>query len=329
MKTSKSYFFACIVYFLMGTLCNAQINLVPNYSFEDSLGCPSSQGEIYLTQYWRAGYGSVDYFNECSTYTAGVPLNIFGYQNAHTGAAYAGIIIFHVLAHNGREFIEVKLNDTLVINKRYCVEFYISLSDNEQYAIWDIGAYFSANGVYGHPLSQILTYVPQVTNTQGNYITNKNDWTKISGNFIAKGGENYITIGNFEDDAIIDTLFVDSSYTGPYDWRGSYYYIDDVSVILCDDTTSVFEENSVGKIEVSLFPNPAKDEITLIFKDYTGDNTVFELYDMLENKLLNIKLNVVNDQSTISINQLPQGIYLYKIKNSKGTIESDKLIIIR
>jgi len=190
----------------------AQINLVPNSSFEDSLGCPNSPCQLNLTNNWRAGYGTPDYFRNCGTNGYSIPVNYGGYELAHTGVSYIEVAVFHIVVLNGRELIEVKLNDTLILNKKYYVEFYVSLMDNAKYAIWGLGAYFSANGVYGHPLSQILTYVPQVTNTQGNYITNKNGWTKISGTYTANGDERYITIGNFEEDTIIDTLFVDSFY---------------------------------------------------------------------------------------------------------------------
>lgn len=60
-------------------------------------------------------------------------------------------------------------------------------------------------------------------------------WTQIQGCFTANGGEQYITIGNFNYNVNTDTLYVgtnnpDPNYTNPlYDY--SYYYIDDVSLL--------------------------------------------------------------------------------------------------
>ena len=46
-----------------------------------------------------------------------------------------------------------------------------------------------------------------------------------------RGGENYITIGNFNNDISTDTLTNNSSGQN----EGSYYLIDDVSVISIDN----------------------------------------------------------------------------------------------
>jgi hypothetical protein len=306
----------------------AQVNLVPNPSFEDTVHCPQGLTQIFNTQYWQAGYGSVDYFNECAISQVGVPLNILGYQFANTGVAYAGEIIFHTMVNNGREFIEIELMDSLIAYSSYNVEFYVSLADSEQYGIWNLGAYFSVNGIQGNALSQILTYLPQVNNSQGNYITNKNGWTKIKGSFIAGGGEKFITIGNFEDDSVIDTLFVGgSSNSGAYDWRGSYYYLDDVAVY--KDSTVGLNEAERKEQETKVFPNPAKNEITIMFEKESVTNTTIEVFDLFGNIMLNENIIPKNKQVTISVNQLGQGVYLYKIQNSKGIIASDRLVIIR
>ena len=58
-------------------------------------------------------------------------------------------------------------------------------------------------------------------------ITDTLNWIKVSGIYIAQGGEKYITIGNFFDNAHTyeDTLNAQSQYIE------AYYYIDDVSVL--------------------------------------------------------------------------------------------------
>jgi OOP family OmpA-OmpF porin len=71
----------------------AQINLVPNPSFEIYNTCPNSGGQItYATGWFTATLGSPDYFNSCSA-GYGVPSNGFGYSNAQDGNAYAGEVL--------------------------------------------------------------------------------------------------------------------------------------------------------------------------------------------------------------------------------------------
>ena len=72
---------------------------------------------------------------------------------------------------------------------------------------------------------------------------------KISGTFIANGGENYITIGSFKNDAETDTLFIGGVL------NFSYYVIDDVLVI--EDTTNAISEQG-NKRGVNFYPNPTK-----------------------------------------------------------------------
>ena len=100
--------------------------------------------------------------------------------------------------------------------------------------IEDTATSIPSNGIFIQRSPQILQY--------GNPIINDTlNWIKVGGIFTARGGEQYITIGNFNDDNTTDTVFVDS--TG---WNGgiAYYYIDDVSVMLCSDTTGINEIKS-------------------------------------------------------------------------------------
>jgi hypothetical protein len=317
-----------VVFGLVAENAFSQINLVPNPSFEDSLGCPSAAAQINLTTYWRSGLGGIDLFRECGYNGYSIPSNYVGFESANTGVSYVGYAFFHKVVHNFREFVEVELSDSLVANGEYFVEFYVSLADSEQYAIWNIGAFFSANGVQGNSLSQILSYTPQITNTSGNYITNKNGWTKIKGSFIANGGEKFITIGNYEDDSVIDTLFVGgSSSSGSYDWRGSGYYLDDVAVY--EDTTVGSSEATGEERVAKVFPNPAKNEITIMFEKESGINTTIEVFDLLGNIMLNENIIPKIKQETISISQLSSGIYFYKIISGNEMLDKGKLAIIR
>ncbi len=216
-----------------------QINLVPNPSFEDTLSnCPSGPVLVNQSPPWiNPTLGSPDYFNSCNSFAPfSTPTNQLGFENAHTGKAYCdfGAITLAPGWSNNREYIQVQLITPLILGEIYCVEFYVSLNDSSsEYAVNNIGVYFSTNAI-SIATHGTLPYTPQITNPSSNPLTNTIGWTKVSGVFIAQGGEQYITIGNFNDDNHSDTVFVRQP-SNIYQQKECIYYLDDVSVIHLDD----------------------------------------------------------------------------------------------
>jgi len=215
-------------------------NLVPNPSFEYYTQCPwdaGGSGQLNFAYTWQSPTtGTPDLFNSCSSIaSSSVPSNGIGYEYAHNGNGYSGIYCYYKWIL-GREYIQVQLIDSLQKNTIYCVEFYVSLADKSDYAVNNIGAFLSTDSVRSN--TSLIVCTPQIVNSSANPLTNKTGWTKISGSFIANGGEKYITIGNFNDDANSDTVRVSSN-----GWNGSiaYYYIDEVSVYDCSAPTFVAE----------------------------------------------------------------------------------------
>ena len=306
----------------------AQINLAPNSSFETIIGSYSNcqkQG-IEDTPPWESPTGgSPDFFNTCISQSLNlehsVPQNYIGYQYPRTGNGYGGFCTFHKNVNNFREYIQTKLTNTLYKNKKYNVKFYVSLGDSICYAIYDIGIFFSDTAI-GHPFNHSpLFVIPQISNLQGNFITDKKKWTEISGTYTANGGEKYITIGCFnKDDAHLDTLFVEGemSSTNPYI---SYYYIDDVSVTLYEDTAET-EQTDIF-IPTAFTPNN------------DGQNDILYVRGGLKNmeiKIFNqwgLKVFETNEQSRgwngiYKGEKQPTGNYVYMFK---ATTTQDKEII--
>lgn len=222
--------------FVFFSLLTQGQNLVQNYSFENITSCNFTNAGINngFCPPWVSATlgGSPDLYNQCCTNAFTTPFNVYGFQYAKTGVGYVGIASFT----NYREYIEGMLLDSLVAGKKYCVEFFISQADSFRYAIDGFGAYLS-NTIVNINTSYFIALIPQISNLTGNIIKDTANWIKISGNFIAQGGEKYITIGNFKDDANTN---IDSINAGYY---GSYYFIDDVSVYECDSTSNIFMPN--------------------------------------------------------------------------------------
>lgn len=255
----RNYLFYIIV--LCHLSISAQDNLVPNYSFENYSGCPTSKDELSNTTDWYSCNKEFpDYFNSCQLLpnTYGIPFTINGYQPARTGQAYTGIVAYGPR----REYLQVRLTSTLREDTDYKISFYVNLSDNSSIAISQLGVLVSANAVGDTSLSGALPYSPQITAAAGSFAKDTADWIKISGVFTASGSERFITVGNFNTDSLTDTLRLN---TLP---AFSYYYIDDISVVQSDSTTeaaNIFTPNEDGLNDDWIIRNLPKNSQVKIY----------------------------------------------------------------
>ncbi len=215
------------VLFLLGPCrpISAQ-NFVPNPSFETHTGCPTSPGVFSIVGNWflpPSHSGSPDYHHVCGNSTFGVPVNIFGSQLARTGQGYIGFVT-HFGSGNFREYLQVQLTSPLTAGTSYTATAYLTLSDGSGWATDGFGFYFSNTIVSGSGSSTPLPLIPQVSNPVGNYINSWVNWLPVTGSFVATAGMQYMTIGNFKNDA---STGVQVQASG---WGWNYTYADDFSV---------------------------------------------------------------------------------------------------
>jgi len=178
-------------------------NLVPNFSFENNIGCPTTQGDLVKAVPWKNVNGQTpDYFHSCGLplwYSAPDNSSNFGYQDASEGVAYAGIRAWdNDFGPAIREYIGVALNSPLLYCKPYFISFKVSRADGPTtgLATDDIGLYLSNTEII--TTTNILSsFTPQVRQSEGNLITDELGWTTVSDVYIAHGGEKFIVIGNF------------------------------------------------------------------------------------------------------------------------------------
>ncbi len=324
MKLFKQLLLKIFVLLLFSTKAMyAQVNLVPNPSFEVYDTCPNAFEFPYRAIYHAVPWfqplvidNSTDYFNPCNTdtlYSLGSPYNLLGYQQGKTGVAYAGIATGYLIPqNNAREYIEVALTDSLISNKKYCISFYVSFANLSQKAVDGMGAYLSKDSVLDSTSfwGVLSNLNPQIENPQGNILNDTLNWVQISGEFYASGGEKYITIGNFKDDA--HTAFIQNTYRT---WVSSYYYIDDVSVVYCDVDAGINEE-TVNDFTIS--PNPAFDILTL--NNLPNLFTELFLFDVRGRVCKHLQSISGSQLKTIDLDGLLNGMYFIKIVTENGTI---------
>jgi len=234
-------------------LCQLMVsqNLVLNPSFEENKLCPSVIGSFnsLVTDWSTPNLGSTDYFNTCSI-TVGVD-NFFGNQRAKNGQAYAGMYV--MTPENYREYIQGKLTQTLTIGEKYTITFYISLSDNTSHAIRDLGILFLKEPLNNNSdklinLNEVLNEVKNsyfVLINSPEFYSEKENWEKVTFDYVAKGFEQFFIIGNFDTKNRIVSIKIQESKTP----NTSYYYIDSISIEPFDKakpkdvTTQIIEKN--------------------------------------------------------------------------------------
>jgi len=211
-------------------------NLVPNPSFENINGDPTHwswdaySGADDIDDWYKLGShgGSPDYFYAGAYWSLFDHVsNFMGSQSARTGSGYIGIVNYSGAANPGfREYVQVQLTSPLVAGQAYEVSVWVSLSDKSQYASDGFGFHLTTGVFTGSGGNQALAFTPTAENATNNFMDNKTGWEQISGSFYASGGEQFLTIGNFKDDANINYYNVGSGTSS-----GSYLYVDDVSLV--------------------------------------------------------------------------------------------------
>ncbi|MBP9739878.1 MAG: T9SS type A sorting domain-containing protein [Chitinophagaceae bacterium] len=230
---------------LLGYLCYAQIaksqyNLIPNYSFEDSLVCPTTANGGPLPSPWKLAQDLPNTnlnANTCSTDPGySVPNNNVGFQYPKSGQGYSTTDFYISFFFNGRGYLQVPLKASLLFGKKYYGEFWASLGNNSRYAVNNIAMLLTDTAVrvnsVDYPMSiGLIPANPQVYNYSNPVIRDTLNWVKISGVFTAQGGESFVTIGNFKDD---DHTEIEQIHSLPGSSRKAGYYIDDVKLIPLD-----------------------------------------------------------------------------------------------
>ena len=335
---------------VFGLVClgtKAQVNLIQNHSFEDTLSCPTDYNQLWRVPPWVkvGGDGGISLLHTCAPNSCAcyLPQEESGYQYPHSGnglvtlinKAPNGFLSFHAEPN----FLGQYLIAPLIAGRLYKLQFYVSLADSCCLASRNIGAYFST----GQPIEEtsfLLSLDPQI-HYNGDYLTNKTGWTKIQGNYIAQGGENFITIGNFHGDANTDTIYVGNCGVPPnnttaiYYWYWVYYYIDDVSVTEVDTTqeyeeaeevrepneaVGVGEQLSISNYQLSIWPNPVSESLMLNVQDLRLENLKLTVTDMLGRAKEVEFTEAYEGTMQAKVGHLASGVYLLSASGKDGRV---------
>lgn len=319
-------FSACGLLFKVSLI--GQVNLVPNPSFEDTLFCPTSGDQVSLAIGWENFSDQTpDYFNACSSSSdVDVPSNWGGFQPASSGSAYCALSAFYPVASNKREIIGSSLSENMLIGTKYYFSMKVNLSIDSyissSYACNKLGVRFSTV-----PYSDSN---PAPINNEAHIwsdsiITDTLNWTTIFGSFTADSVYCYLALGNFFDDPNTDTIKVAS---GTPSFVFAYYYIDDICVSTDSSYAASYVYTGTEEIsledKISIFPNPANNQITIDLSNADGNSTAI-IFNSLGQLISKTSLSN-SDNNVIHVQNLTNGIYTLQV-NTKNSIFQQKLII--
>lgn len=306
-------------FILLNSKLSAQVNLVPNPSFETYTSCPTTLGQMSYCQSWSSFSQSPDYFNTCAAPSClAPPNNCEGYQQPVYGNAYAGFISWDYSSANYREIIGTQLISPLSIGIKYYFSFYVSFAGTT--------ALTMATNKMGLRFSTIPYSIsnPIPINNFAHYfcptkITDSLNWTRLKGSFVADSVYKYIAFGNFFNDSNTDTMS-----TGLYNDQ-SYYFIDNVCLSTDSNlayTISVQEINY--KRNISVYPNPCVDMLTI--KSSGGYPEKIELFDVLGRPCVTKNNNQKSSQFILDVSILNNGIYTLRLTFQNETIQKQIII---
>jgi len=212
-------------------------NLVLNPDFEIFDDCPKEYSRTYkkevIKNWVSPTQGTPDYFNSCSKGLAGVPENWAGYCEAFSGKGYIGMYLFKIGGY--KEHVQGMLKTALDSGNKYKIGFRIYQSLNAEYLSHQIHVLLST-------LSITLDYSYNLTAPKGakltslelsiNMMESDEDWQELTFDYIANGGEKFITIGNFDNG--LKPRWQKNEYRFEQEYMlnsSSYVYIDNVFVL--------------------------------------------------------------------------------------------------
>lgn len=206
-------------------------NLVPNGSFENFR---KKSGSIKQAIPWQQ-IASVDYYQEPISNDTSLS------KGARTGNCYAGLRF----QKKYKEFLQVKLAEPLHRGTTYEFEMYVRLAFWSNASLKSLGALFSKVG-YKSKADAVKTAIIDSVCKKGSFI-NGYQWFKISGKYLADGGEKYLTIGNFSPNVKKDMVRMNIFKFG---FKEAYYFVDDVSLIKAKEVVEKVKVEIVGSFYV-------------------------------------------------------------------------------
>lgn len=209
------------------------LNMIENGGFENLDGKLKRKGGIEVAKGWKSPTATnADLYSETVQGSpVSVPKNDHGDQSALNGQNYAGVMWWSYMNKEPRSYLSAKFKKMLKKDQKYCIRYYVSLSDLSKYGTDQLAAYVSKMVVKKDDASS-LTYEAQVPAMRTRIFDDLYGWQGVCGVYEAKGDEQFIIIGNFAANEKTNNVKIKRPKGETrVQQANAYYYIDDVSVV--------------------------------------------------------------------------------------------------
>lgn len=277
-----------LIFLFFSSVSFAQ-NLVTNPGFELYKECPSGIGQINKATGWfSANTGTPEYARMRCPFAA---------LNPHSGEGMAGLIL-HAQYPKAIEYISTTLSTTLIRDSHYCIGFHIRAEESLFY-IDKVGLALTHERPYLHEWAP-LALTPILISPAGEPIHRALGWQRISKRIKASGGEQWLTIGNFNRPENLTQYMNEFAWGVEPGWN-SYYFVDDVFVIPTASDQECMEEkeksrNSLYQNPVLIHEKPNSDTHRLVLyfgfdSDKLEPNEELRLMDLLKTSCGQFQIN--------------------------------------
>ncbi len=302
-------------------------NLIPNSSFEIIFKPFQSKysGNIEEALPWfPAGIGSPDIIRNAENY--------YGKGKAASGDYYAGIILFDEANKDFREYLEIKFTEPLMKNKEYLLRLSVSAAPRSFAFTDELGMLLTKDSLRSGDWYSIKTE-PTFKTPKYAAISDTGIWKSFEFKFVAVGSEQFLTIGNFRDDASTNLQINDKHAF----LKLAYLYVDDVFVGLTEPP-KVNSSSSAVPISTKL-PDLKSGNLRIpnvITPNSDGFNDSFFIENLPRYSELSIfrkdgtpvlrSANYTNDWNGAGF---PAGKYRYELKLPDGNVIFGSLDLVK
>lgn len=293
-------------------------NLLDNGGFESNGSFPTNVMQSDLCTGWskcnQGGGGSPDYFHINGSGLVQLPNSFYATISPHGGSAIMGLITYHGLSTNFREYLSHALNSPLVVGATYNVQFYLSNGMyNGNYGGCGsnhFGMAFSTNQCQQIGTSPMDFMIPQYSD---NAIFYHSDWQQVNFSFIADSAFQYLTIGNFTSNANTLIQNVENSPT-----EIAYFFVDDIQVVRADETTG---QDVMDQTKRNVYYQSQLKK--LVYIGVEGKENELMLINAVGNLI--VQKNIIGS-GEIDLVSLPSGLYFYRLSSENGPLKTGRFI---
>jgi gliding motility-associated-like protein len=324
----KGFILYCLI---LCSLASQAQNLVQNGGFERSMKPIKSKfaGSIEQASPWfAAGKGSPDLIKDND-----VP---YGRQKAFEGNQFAGIVLYDADNSEFREYLEVRLTRPLLPQEQVCLRLKISAAKGSRYFVDGLGFSLTKDSIRTNNW-KVIAREPELKTKQFNPLSDTSAlWQSLEFTYISKGGEEFLTIGNFKNDAATALL----PNNKPSFYRIAYIYLDEIYLGSC----STNEDKVKPEILPVVGPNNNQEELpasmlhvpNVVTPNGDGFNDIFYVVGLP--KYSNLKIltkkgleiySTTNYKNDWDGHDVPSGNYRYELSLPDGNVISGPLDVVR